>query len=244
MSQPKLPLEIRSIIYNLQDDFNLAKQSSNCFWAIAPHYFKNLTIGLGFEEDADILLQTELAGLWSDTGRFVETLTLHPENSRLSLSSIGFFLRNNENFEKLTHLRLSSSSDDFELASELPFHDPLVNCLKKMKNLTRFSFINIQPCSILMGAAGETLTRVDFGYGFPRNNDDYICLPGKIQILTLTSSAAPLLYGAPENLRVLILKDDVHYPDFAGDVYRIIDACPRLTSLALVDPCEYTAFSF
>ena len=185
MSYPTLPLEIRSIIYQNLDDFSLAKEIPEVFWAIVPKYFKKLYLGKRFFTQR-VILQTELVDIYPLTPRYVEQLIIFPEmNSELIIKN---FLEKNPLFPKLTHLRLCQSQDiySFTSVSDILFLEELEKLIEGNKTLTRLSFDDILPLNWLLQAGFEHLTQVDFVYGFPIELEFNLVLPPNIEILTIT----------------------------------------------------------
>jgi hypothetical protein len=239
MPLKELPLEIRSIIFQMLDDFSLAKDINEVFWALAPQYFRNLTIGDKYYNQKENL-ETDLVKKFPTSGKYVERLTIHPES--LNADTITDFLTLTLDFRKLTHLTLfySRADNSYPLALELPYLDELEKVIKDSEVLAWLTFDDIQPWCSLIDAGEDRLRRLDFGYGFPSEAEIILTLPPRVEILTITPSTVSFLHGPCHNLTVLILKNDHSTcQQYAFYIRQIIKRSPFLMSLAVIDTSEY-----
>jgi hypothetical protein len=238
MPLPTLPLEIRSSIYEMHDDINLAKYIPEVFEAMAPSFFQILKLGKRTDTQIDNI-QTELAAIYPNSGRFARQLTIYPDKS--SVSTITKFLEKTSNFSKLEQLRLSFSwtEEAYTLSNTLPFLKLIERVIETSDQLKRLSF-NIQPCPSLVDAGKDKITRLDIGYFFPHQSNTSICLPSNLEILTISAFASSYIHGPTPQLRVVIIKSEfMDTPAFKTNLGLLIDRSPLLTSLAIVDACKF-----
>jgi hypothetical protein len=240
MPIPTIPFEIRSEVYNRLDDFSVALEMREIFYAIAPNYFRFLALGVYFGEFfPPESLQTRLVRKYPNSGEFVEKLTLYP--GRSSIPDIYAFLTKTPVFRKLNHISFiySRADEAYTFAIDIPYLHVIEDVIKKTEGFTRLSFHGIQPCSSLLDAAHHKLIRLELDSFSPTEFDPNIRLPHSLEILVLTPSSSPYIYGPTPNLRVLVIKqEDSKKEYFAVKIRQFIDNCPHLTSLAIRDTCE------
>lgn len=239
-----LPPEIRSRIFVLLNNKNLAKDFPEVFWAIAPDYLRDLSIGKNFNFHTD-RLQTQLVEIYPTCGAYVQKLTLFTDAT--SVGIITKFLESFPLHRKLKHLRIEYSliRRSFWSAESLPYHNLLECLLATSPTLTRLSFSNLEPSSSLI-TSSPTLTHLDIGHYIPLNIELSIPLPSQLEILSVTPAMVQYIcQPLPLNLRVLIVVADfITPPAVIEELQSYIAQAPSLTSIALVDICVYSFFFF
>ena len=240
---PKLPLEIRSRIYEFNTNKSLALVIPEIFWAIAPDYFRVLTLGRKYPGSND-LLQTRLVRKYPTSGNFVERLVIYTDPS--VLHTLKPFLDQFPPHRNLDHLCIAQSSiaGSFCTADQLPFLKDLEKLIESSPKLARISFHHLNPTSTLIHAAGHQLTRLDIGKVYPTAEEFYIPLPPTLLILMITPLVVPkLIYHDARNLQTLVIRAcDYTYGRFTKDIQDLVLSCPALTNVGIIDICKSLFF--
>jgi hypothetical protein len=136
-----LPLEIRSRIYLFLDDWVLAEQVPEVFWALSQEIFRFCSLGIKANGEQGI--QTRLAQMYPTTGNLVERLILMTDP--ITVKIIRKFLINFPTQRKLKHLCISLSPHDksYIEAASLPYFKNLKKLISNSSNMTRLSFYNL-----------------------------------------------------------------------------------------------------
>ena len=243
MSNPVFPLEIRARIYTFLDDPQLSLHISEVFWAIAPTYFRNLTVGrmIGFVNPTP---QTQLVERYPDSGCFVERLVIAPDFN--SVKILSEFLKRFPTRRKLKHVTLVYFNDFgyFFTLRRLKYANDLEKVLQTSPGLTRLSFHHFQPSPVLISACADRLTRLDIGHIHTNSGGLSIPLTPRLQILSFTCRAVPFFTGTPPNtLKVLILKDDeLRGSGLTDECEMFIARCSSVRRIGVVDDCKFLLF--
>ncbi|KAF8811524.1 hypothetical protein BYT27DRAFT_7252711 [Phlegmacium glaucopus] len=99
------------------------------------------------------------------------------------------------------------------------------------------SFINVQPCPILITASADRLTRLDIGHVFTFLEDTLVPLTPCLEVLSITPIAlSSITDSPPPTLHVVIIKhDDFGSFSLFSECTAFLAKCTGLTSLAIVD---------
>lgn len=251
MSLPTLPLEVRQKIYTHVEDPDqiLAKSIPEFFYAIAPDYFTEISIGAHEPHSQEERNFTDLVRIYPDSGKFVEILTIVTD--RPHYSTIYQFLDSFPSEPKLQHVRLvfSMKRDSCPSLRQIGYELPLTNILQDSPDLSRLSFVNSLPSRVLINACIDRLTRLDIGF-IPGSLHDInvpleIPLPPLLEIISFTPVAAYNFTGAPPpTLSVIIINSDDYFTD-TGITYscrQFISRCTSVTSLAVVEDGNFLIF--
>ena len=206
---------------------------------MAPQYMRNLSVGKKTKTVADDL-QTKLVKCYPDSGHFVEQLTLFTDI--ISFKIIINFLNNYRHNRKLKYLCLALSPAHGSLCSagSLPYLKELWDLVSASLNITRLSFQKINPCSSLISAGTDQLTRLDIGHIYPFEEDLFIPFPPKLLILSITPVVVRYLSNErPSTLRTLIISpDDMTNFHLIKELVHFIEQFPSLTNIAVIDNCS------
>ena len=241
--QPLLPLEIRARIYVELDDIDLAEDISEVFWALCPDYFRNLTIGhVSLCEET--MRVNRFIRLYPCSGNFVENLTIVTDY--ISQRAVDQFLKRFPSHRKLRELSLIYSfiNPKHFKVENLRFARSLESVVTTSPDLTRLSFLGLQPSPALITACNDKLTRLDIGHIHIITDDSRFHLPSVLEILSFTPWAATLFSGSPPpTLRRIILSIDHHREmEYWNDCYAFLSKCTSLLSLCIENDCGFFFF--
>ena len=243
MPSPVLPLEIRAKIYLMLEDWHLAKSLSEVFWAISPHYLRDLCIGDTFG-NSDDRLQTILIEKFPDSGNFVEILSIVTDNPRCEI--ITKFLQLFPLHRKLKHLRLvySLHVGAVFFLEKLKYEHLLTTLLLSSPDITRLSFYHFQPSFELILSCADRLTRLDIGHIHAHCDEIDISLISHLEVLSFTPDAATHFTGTPPQtlLKLIIKADDLSDSFLNKECEEFVGKCTSVRSLAIVDDCEFFYF--
>lgn len=240
MPRPQLPLEIRGRVYVELNDPYLAEFIPEVFWAIGPHYFRDLTIGQLLNDQESALIM-RLIERYPTSGSFVETLTIVTD--QFSQTHIDHFLKKWPKERKLRHLTLQ-----FPFKNQIYYHlyalryaNPLYELVDTSPDLTRLSFHHFQPSPDLITACSDRLTRLDIGYIHSVVPLYFFNLPPCLEILTFTPWAPSLFLGEPpETLHRILIRSEEYFDEHSWeDSADFIARCSSLVSLGLEDKCMF-----
>lgn len=251
MPPQNLPLEVRRNIFIRVEDKGkkLAKSIPEVFSAIAPSFFRKISIGSTKTLKPEEKEQTELARIYPDSGKYVESLTIVTDAPYFH--TIVPFLKNFPPTPKLKHVRLVYSTSTLGIASlyYIGYESLLITIFQHSPYLSRLSFVNTLPSRSLINACIDKLTRLDIGYipGYPNvNNIPFqIPIPPLLEIFSITPQAASYFTGVPPpTLTVIIVNSDDDQRDH-GIPYacrEFISRCKNVTSLAVVEEGNFFFF--
>lgn len=235
-----VPIEIILKIFVFLGDASLAKEIPEAFQAIAPHFFRKISIGGSFGSRKENI-QTDLVRIYPESGNHVETLTLVTDYS--TRNTIAEFLKRFPVERKIKHVQLLYSITEGCQAHllTLGYESYLIEVLKTSPDLTRLSFLDVQPSSLLISACGDRLTRLDIGFIHPPFQNFEIPITHRLEVLCFTPNAARYFIGSPPlTLRVLIIHAKQASDSFpTQECIRFVRSCTSVTNVAVIDACMF-----
>lgn len=236
MDRPIFPPEILNNIFSNLDTFELEKAMPEVFQAIAPFFFRSLTLGQLSFPNAEEDLKNELAWIYPTSGNYVHKLTIVIDMNIKDqiidfLSAFPFY----RNLKHIIFFHSFQPSSGYNLR-KIGLSDFLRALAANSPELTRLTFDNILPSCSLIQSIQNRMTRLDIAYPFDTSETMQIPLPPLLEVLSFTPSAAHLFTSTRDFLEVLIVKtENLVNTIITDECIQFIQSCTTVTKLGIFD---------